>query len=154
MRFFPPTIFSLGFVLLSVPAAAARDVSASEAMKLAREAAAAAEAKDYPAYLAKMEAAVALRPDFPRMLVNLAAAQLAAERADDALATLERLAATGLSSPVEKSEDFAALRPRKEFQAVVKKLAANLHPRGAGVFENRRHIAEDDFAARQCAMAE
>ena len=27
---------------------------------------------------------------------------------------------------------FAALRPRKEFQAVVKKLAANLYPKGSG----------------------
>ena len=37
-----------------------------------------------------LEAAVALRPDFPRMLVNLAAAQLANARADDAIATLEK----------------------------------------------------------------
>ncbi len=106
--------------------------SAAEAMKLAREGAAAADAKDVATYLAKMEAAVTLRPDFPRMLVNLAGAQLAAEHPDEAISTLERLAETGLSSPVEKSEDFAALRPRKDFQAVVKKLAANLHPRGGG----------------------
>lgn len=101
-------------------------------MRLAREATAAAEAGDQAGYLAKMEAAVALRPDFPRMLVNLAAAQLALERPDDAVATLDRLAALGLSSPVEKTEEFAALRPRKDFQAVVKKLAANLHPKGSG----------------------
>ena len=101
-------------------------------MQLAREATAAAEAKDPVTFLAKMEAAAALRPDFPRILVNLAAAQLAAEKPEDAIATLERLAALGTSSPVEKSEDFAALRPRKEFQAVVKKLAANLYPKGEG----------------------
>ncbi len=101
-------------------------------MRLAREGSAAAQASDPATYLAKMEAAVALRPDFPRMLVNLAAAQLAAGRPDDALATLERLAAMGLSSPVDKSEEFVALRPRKEFQAIVKKLAANLHPKGQG----------------------
>jgi sugar lactone lactonase YvrE len=110
----------------------AAESSATQAMRLAREAAIAADAQDTATYLAKMEAAVALRPDFPRMLVNLAAAQVAAERPDDALATLDRLASLGLSSPVEKSEDFAALRPRKEFQAVVKKLAGNLHPKGAG----------------------
>ena len=102
------------------------------AMRLARAAAASADAGDTAAYLAKMEEAVALRPDFPRMLVNLAAAQVANERPDDALATLGRLAALGLSSPVEKAEEFAALRPRKDFQALVKKLAANLHPQGAG----------------------
>lgn len=105
---------------------------AAQAMALAREAAAAAEAQDSAGYLAKMEAAVALRPDFPRMLVNLAAAQLANQREDEALATLGRLAALGAHSPVEKSAEFAALRGRPEFQAVVKKLAANLYPQGAG----------------------
>jgi sugar lactone lactonase YvrE len=106
--------------------------TAAEAMRLAREASAAADEKDYPTYLAKMEAAAALRPDFPRILVNLAAAQVAADHADDAIGTLERLAALGLNSPVEKSEDFAVLRPRKDFQEVVKKLAANMYPKGAG----------------------
>jgi sugar lactone lactonase YvrE len=101
-------------------------------MRLAREAATAAEANDNANYLAKMEAAVALRPDFPRMLVNLAAAYVASERPADALATLERLAALGFASPVEKSNDFAPLREQKEFQAVVKKIAANLHPKGSG----------------------
>lgn len=104
----------------------------AQAMQLARDGAAAAERGDTAAYLAKMEAAVALRPDFPRMLVNLAAAQLAAERPEDALMTLERLVALGVSSPVEKSPEFAALRTHRDFPAVVKKLAANLHPRGAG----------------------
>jgi len=113
-------------------AIAAEVPAAAEAMRLAREAAAAADAKDPATYLAKMEAAAALRPDFPRILVNLAAAQLAADRPADALATLERLAALGFHSPVEKSQDFAPLRGRSEFEAVVKKLAANLYPRGAG----------------------
>lgn len=106
--------------------------TAVQAMQLARDAATAAEAKDTATYLAKMEAAVALRPDFPRMLVNLAAAQLAEQRPADTLATLNRLAAMGFSSPVEKSDDFVSLRADKEFLAVVKKLAANLHPKGPG----------------------
>jgi sugar lactone lactonase YvrE len=116
---------------IAAPAGAA-DTDTTRALRLAREGAAAAEAGDAAAYLAKMEEAVALRPDFPRMLVNLAAAQLAAERPDDALATLGRFAQLGLNSPVEKSPEFAALRGRKEFQAVVKQIAANAHPRGAG----------------------
>jgi sugar lactone lactonase YvrE len=111
---------------------AAETPSAARAMALAREAASAAEAQDNATYLAKMDEAVALRPDFPRMLVNLAAAQLANDRADDALATLNRLAALGFSSPVEKAPEFAALAERKEFKDVVKKLAANLHPKGSG----------------------
>jgi len=115
-----------------VAACWARASDAARAIALAREGAKAAEAQDFAGYLAKMEEAVALRPDFPRMLVNLAAAQVATGREDEAIATLERFAALGVNSPVEKSEDFAALRPRKEFQLVVKKLAANLYPRGAG----------------------
>lgn len=110
----------------------AAETDTVRAMRLAREGAAAAEEKDIAAYLAKMEEAVALRPDFPRMLVNLAAAQVAAGQPDEALATLGRLAQLGLSSPVEKSPEFAALRGRREFDAVVKQLAANAHPRGAG----------------------
>ncbi len=122
------------FLLACVATSLARvaEPAAAQAMRLAREAAAAAEVPDAAGYLAKMEEAVALRPDFPRMLVNLAAAQLANDRAADALATLERLAALGTHSPVEKSPEFVALRGRKEFDAVVKKLAANLYPKGRG----------------------
>ena len=127
-------------IMSALPGVAAEQSSAALAMQLAREGSAAAEAQDNARYLAKMEEAVALRPDFPRMLVNLAAAQLANERPDDALASLNRLAAIGFSSPVEKSDEFAALRERKEFKDVVKKLAANLHPKGSG---------EIDFALRE-----
>lgn len=119
-------------VALGSSAFASEPASAARAIALAREAAAASTAGDAPGYLAKMEQAVALRPDFPRMLVNLAAAQLANDRADDAVATLDRLAALGLSSPVEKSADFAAIRERADFKAVVKKLLANAKPSGEG----------------------
>jgi hypothetical protein len=123
---------SLWAVIFAATVARAEPPAAAQAMALARDAAKAAEAKDVATYLSKMEAAVALRPDFPRMLVNLAAAQVANERPGEALATLERLAALGLSSPVEKSEEFAALRGRPEFKAVVAKLAANARPSGEG----------------------
>lgn len=115
-----------------VVARAAETPVTTQAMTLAREAAAAADEKNFPVYLEKMEAAVALRPDFPRMLVNLAAAQLANDKPEDAIATLSRLAALGLHSPVEKSDEFAPLLGRKEFKEVVAKLAANLQPKGAG----------------------
>ena len=121
------TLFVLGGTL----PAAERPATAS-AIALAREAVAAAENQDFATYMAKMEDAVALRPDFPRLLVNLAAAQVANEKPDEAIATLERLAALGLNSPVEKSEDFTALRERRDFQAVVRKLAGNLQARGPG----------------------
>ena len=125
-------LLGLAAWLACAPLGAAEQPAAAQAMALAREAAAAAEAQDKAGYLAKMEEAAALRPDFPRILVNLAAAQLANDRADEALATLERLAALGAHSPVEKSAEFAALRGRKEFEAVAKKLAANRYPKGAG----------------------
>lgn len=125
-------LLALALALAPLTVRSAEPSSAAEAMRLAREAAAAADGDDRPAYLAKMEAAAALRPDFPRILVNLAAAQLANERADDALATLGRLAALGLHSPVEKSEEFAPLRGRKEFQDAVARLAKNLEPKGEG----------------------
>jgi sugar lactone lactonase YvrE len=125
----------LRIVVLAIVAGAsawAQETATSRAMTLAREAASAAEIRDLPVYLSKMEAAVELRSDFPRMLVNLAAAQAANDRPEEAIATLQRLARLGLSSPVEKSEEFAPLRARQDFQAVVKQLAANLHPKGDG----------------------
>lgn len=124
----------LGPLLSLLPGAfvCAQVSDTAQAVMLAREATAAADAKDFPAYLAKMEAAIALRPDVPRMLVNLAAAQVANEKPDEAIATLERLAALGVNSPVEKSEEFAPLKGRKDFDAVVKKIAANMHPKGKG----------------------
>lgn len=104
----------------------------AQAMTLAREATAAADEKDFPTYLAKMEQAVALRPDYPRLLVNLAAAQVANNQLDEAVATLNRLAALGVNSPVDKSADFAPLKGRKDFEAVVKKIAGNMVQKGLG----------------------
>src|SRR5882724_3919851 len=102
------------------------------ARALARAGTAAAEAKDYPLYLAKMEAAVALRSDYPRLLVDLAGAQALTGNGDAAVATLSRLAAVGVHSPVEKSDEFASLLNRPDFKVVTAKLAANLLPIGAG----------------------
>src|SRR4051812_37294233 len=120
------------FLALASVIAAAEVPAAAAAMALAREATAAADAKDFPAYLAKMEQAAALRPDFPRILVNLAAAQVANNQLDEAVATLGRFAALGLHSPVDKSADFAPLRGRQDFDAVFKKNSGNLVPKGSG----------------------
>ena len=120
------------FLVLAATAITAEVPAAAAAMALAREATAAAAEKDVATYLAKMEQAAALRPDFPRILVNLAAAQVANHQLDEAVASLERLAALGLHSPVDKSADFAPLRGRKDFDAVVKKIAGNLVAKGLG----------------------
>lgn len=111
----------------------AQSNSAADAMALAGEAAqAAAQAKDLPVYLEKMEAAVALRPDFPQLLMNLAAAQVANGKLDEAIATLERAAKLGVTGAVGKSEELAALRGRKDFEAIVRRFATNGHPQGRG----------------------
>ncbi len=100
--------------------------------ELAREALAAEEEKNYPVFLAKMTEAVALRPDYPRLLVNLAEAQTVNGQETEAVATLERVAALGMHSPVDQAKAFAGLRGRKDFKTVVAHLEANLRPIGAG----------------------
>jgi streptogramin lyase len=119
-------------VWLAPVLAAAELNSTARALQLAAEAAAAAEANDLPGRLARLEEAVRLRPDFPSLLPDLAAAQVAAGQSEAAIATLGRVAELGLHTEVERSVDFAALRLRADFQAVAKRLAANLHPRGRG----------------------
>lgn len=99
---------------------------------LTREALAAREAGNLPRFLEKIDSAAALRPDYPRLLVNLAEAQLANGQPEQAVATLVRLAALGVHSPVDKTPAFAALRERDDFKAVVKRLNANLEPAGTG----------------------
>jgi len=131
-RVHSPPLLLLVLALLMGQLSLAQESDAAKAMALAREAAEAAAGGDLATYLARMKEAVALRPDFPRMLVNLAAAQVANDLPEEAVATLEQLAVLGLSSPVEKSAEFVAVRDRRDFQAVARKLAANLQSKGQG----------------------
>jgi hypothetical protein len=87
--------------------------------------------KDWPAYLESMTKLDALRPNHPRVLFNLAGAQALAGRGDEALATLERLAATGVVMPVAKDDDFATLRESPRFAAVVTRVEKNGAPVGS-----------------------
>lgn len=111
-------------------AGAAEESTAARALQLANEAAAAVN--DGAIRLAKLEAAVALRPDFAQLLLELAEAQTAAGQADAAVGTLARFADLGLHAAVERAEPLAGLRSRADFQAIVRRLAANLHPQGRG----------------------
>jgi hypothetical protein len=122
----------LAFILSSFVSQAADNADAVRAMQAARDAAAALEAKDFATAVGKLETAVELRPDFPQVLLDLAQAYVGAERPDDAVATLQRYAKLGLHSPIDKAAEFAPLRGRKDFQDVVKQVAANLHPKGKG----------------------
>jgi sugar lactone lactonase YvrE len=124
-------VSALGLVAGALTLCAAEPASVT-ARALARDALADYESKDLRGFLTKMEAAVALRPDYPRLLVNLAAAQAVNGQPETAVATLKQLAALGVHSPVDKSEDFIALRGRDDFKAVCAQLTANLLPIGAG----------------------
>jgi len=86
-------------------------------------------------YLQRMEAIVADRPDFPRAHVNLAAAYAANGLLAEATAALGQLADLGLYSAVDRSSDFAELRERDDFKAVVARLNANMNPIGNGLIE-------------------
>lgn len=122
----------IAFLLVGAPSLCLAASSAVEIRILTRDALAAREAGNLSQFLAKIEAAAALRPDYPRLLVNLAEAQLANSQPEQAVATLGRLAALGVNSPVDKAPAFAALRERDDFKAVVKRLTANLEPIGGG----------------------
>ncbi len=111
---------------------AADDSAAARAARLVQEAAGSAEGGDHATAVGKLEAALELRPDFPQTLLALARACVAAERPEEAVAALERFAKLGLHESVEKAPEFAALKTRKDFQEVAKKIVSNLHPKGSG----------------------
>ena len=121
---------SLGAAAGLVVARWTGSTGAAERRELAREARGIGERDGIERERAKALHVLDVEPE--RVGRDLAAAQLANARADDAIATLEKLAALGAHSPVEKSAEFGALRGQKEFSAIVKKLAANLYPKGDG----------------------
>ena len=104
-----PLLRLLPSLLLGVLAATAADAPKTH-FDYRREAVAAHQRKDYPAMAAACEAALHLRPDSPRYLFNLALAQTLLQQPDKALDALRRLAALGVSMPVDKTPDFAPLQ--------------------------------------------
>ena len=111
---------------------AADAADAVRAMQAGRDGNAAIDSNDFANAVAKLESAVELRPDFPQLHLDLARARVGAGQLDEAVATLERYARLGLHSPIDKLEEFAPLKPRKDFQETAKQVAANLHPKGRG----------------------
>lgn len=106
--------------------------AAVQALQLAQQAATLLEARDYAAAAEKLEAAIGLRPDFPQLHLDLAAARAGAGQEAEALASLGTYGRFGLYSPVERAPEFAGLRSRSGFQDLVKRIAANQHPKGSG----------------------
>lgn len=85
---------------------------------------------DWAAYLDAMTKLDAMRPNHPRVLFNLAGAFALAGRGDDALTTLERLAATGVVMPVTGDEDLASIYDSPRFAAIKERIAKNGAPVG------------------------
>jgi len=90
---------------------------------LMREAAAAVQAGDQAAALAKLEEAAGLRPDYPRLQLLLARTYAALEQPAGALAALQRLADMGLRVNVAADPAFAALKDSPDFRTVSTRLA-------------------------------
>jgi sugar lactone lactonase YvrE len=93
---------------------------------LARQARAAYDAKDYVTFMAKTEQAAKLAPADVWVLYNLACGQAQAGRRDDALKTLDTLAARKVRFDLDAEGDFASLRESAGYRKVsdrMKKLA-------------------------------
>lgn len=118
-------------VLAAVPVWA-DGAAALQALKLAREATATIEAGEFGPAAEKLEAAIGLRPDFPSLYLELAAAQAGGKQDAEALVSLNRYAGFGFQASIERAPEFAGLRSRREFQDLVKRVAANGHPKGTG----------------------
>jgi DNA-binding beta-propeller fold protein YncE len=101
----------------------------ADSRKLYRDAAAAYKAKDYATFLTKMRAASDLRPQHAGFLYNVAAALALNGRTDEALDTLDRVAAMGMAFNPAKDEDFASLRENSRFTQIAEAFARNAMPK-------------------------
>lgn len=92
---------------------------------LMQEARAAVQTGDLAQAIAKFEAVRAARPDYPRVHNTLARCYTEVGRTEDALKSLQTLAAMGLVVNIATDKDFARLQSRPEFSAIVQAFAAN-----------------------------
>jgi sugar lactone lactonase YvrE len=91
-------------------------LAAQTPQQLMQEAQSAYKAKDYPRYLERLETLAKMRPGHPVVLFNLAGAYSLNNRAEEASATLQRLAAMQVWFDVDAEHDFDAVREAKSFQ--------------------------------------
>ncbi len=87
--------------------------------------------KDYAAAHDAYAAALALQPDSPRYLHNLAATAALSGNKQEALKTLQHLAALGIVTRVDTDRDFASLQGTPEFADLLRQFEANRAPHGA-----------------------
>lgn len=81
--------------------------------------------KDFATFLTNIKEASDLRPQQTELLYTLACGYALNGRADDALATLDRVADIGMSYDVAKDDDLTSLRGDTRFTALVARLAKN-----------------------------
>jgi hypothetical protein len=93
-----------------------------------RAAAAAYEARDWPAYLAHARRAHTLRPEHGGVTLALASALALSGDTAGALAALDRFAARGYSADLAGDADFASVRAAPGWTALAARLAANAGP--------------------------
>ncbi|MGH9867925.1 MAG: tetratricopeptide repeat protein [Candidatus Polarisedimenticolia bacterium] len=88
--------------------------------------------KDYEASRESFARALELSPGHLRIVYNLAAASALAGKTDDALGLLERIASMKLWYDLEADGDFASLKDKPRFLAVVQSMASTRKPAGGG----------------------
>jgi hypothetical protein len=99
---------------------------------LLREAQVLQKSGDLAGFVAKLEAVRQLNPDYPRGLLLLARGYAATNRPADAMATLQSLAAMGLTHPIERDKAFSILHGLPGLADLAKNFAANAAPKGEG----------------------
>lgn len=116
--------------LLGLSGAAPAADTRAERARLEREARAAYERKDFPGFLDASRRLADLGPASVRALYNLACAQALADRREEAVAVLDRIATMGVAVDAAGDADFSALRGTPAFEAVLRKMAALDAPLG------------------------
>ena len=112
---------AVGAILLAAAASATAAAQTTQ-QQLAREARAAYDAKDYVTFVAKTEQAAKLAPADVWVLYNLACGQALAGRRDEALKTLDTLAARRVRFDLDAEGDFASLRGSADYRKVAERM--------------------------------
>lgn len=96
--------------------------------ELNEAATAAYKAKDYSGYRARLVEMAQVAPSHPLVIYKLAGAEALLGHPEAALAKLRVFAAMGLWGDAAGDENFASLRPRREFQDLVRRIEQNNAP--------------------------
>lgn len=121
-----------GCLFVTVPALAQRQ-ALDEGRRFTQQAFEAYEIKDYEAYVENLQEALIYRPNHPSLIYNLSGAYALAGHHDDALETLARYAAMGLSVQAAEDEDLASVKDLPGFAEVLDRMAQNREPVGESV---------------------